>query len=68
MPETLVVPPGFEVLVATPRHASFLARTLAKLPDLHGNVMHDVHTAALMREHGISRICTRDADFRRFPI
>ena len=20
-----------------------------------------------MREHGISRICTRDTDFRRFP-
>ena len=26
-----------------------------------------VHAAVLMREHGISRICTRDADFRRFP-
>ncbi len=28
---------------------------------------HDLHTAALMREHGISRICTRDYDFHRFP-
>lgn len=53
--------------IATPRHASVLARTLSELPDLHGNVMHDVHTAVVMREHGISRICTRDADFRRFP-
>lgn len=29
--------------------------------------MHDLHTAVLMREHDISRICTRDSDFRRFP-
>ena len=59
--------PGFELLVATPRHAAVLAQTLSELPDLRGNVMHDVHTAVLMREHGITRVCTRDADFRRFP-
>jgi len=29
--------------------------------------MHDLHTAVLMREHGISRICTRDTDFLKFP-
>lgn len=55
------------VLAATGRHAAVLARTLSELPDLRGNVMHDVHTAVLMREHGVSRICTRDRDFRRFP-
>jgi predicted nucleic acid-binding protein len=33
---------------------------------LVGNVLHDTHTAALMREHGISRLCTRDTDFHRF--
>ncbi len=32
-----------------------------------GNLAHDLHTTVLMREHGISRICTRDTDFRRFP-
>ena len=53
--------------MATPRHAAVLARTLSELPDLRGNVMHDVHTAVLMREHGINRICTRDSDFHRFP-
>ncbi len=65
--ESLIAPPGFEVLVATPRHASVLARTVLDVPELRGNIVHDVHTAVLMREHGISRICTRDADFRRFP-
>ena len=29
--------------------------------------IHDAHTAILMREHGIRRIVTRDADFHRFP-
>ncbi len=63
----LLASPGFAVLLATQRHVAVLAQTLSELPDLRGNVMHDVHTAVLMREHGISRICTRDADFLRFP-
>ena len=63
----LLASPGFDLLVATPRHATVLAQTVAELLDLRGNVMHDLHTAVLMREHGISQICTRDADFRRFP-
>lgn len=63
----LLASPGFELLVATPRHAAVLAQTLEELPDLRGNLMHDLHTAVLMREHGVSRICTRDADFHRFP-
>lgn len=65
--EELLSEPSFGLLVATDRHHALLADTLATVPDLRGNVLHDVHTAVLMREHGISRICTRDADFRRFP-
>ena len=65
--EALLMSPGFEMLVATPRHAPVLAQTVSEVPQLRGNVMHDLHTAVLMREHGVSRICTRDAHFRRFP-
>ena len=65
--ERLLAAPGFDVLVATPRHAAVLAQTLAELPELGANAMHDAHIAVLMREHGVSRICTRDAGFRRFP-
>ena len=65
--EEILTSPGFGLLVATERHLVILADTLAMLPALSGNILHDVHTAVLMREHGISRICTRDADFRRFP-
>lgn len=58
---------GFQMLVAGPRHGAVLAETLSELPHLRGSVMHDLHIAVLMREHGLSRICTRDSDFRRFP-
>ena len=59
--------PGFELLVATRRHAAILEQTVEELPDVRGNQMHDLHTAVLMREHGVSRICTRDTGFHRFP-
>jgi predicted nucleic acid-binding protein len=36
------------------------------MPHLAGNIFHDAHTAILMREHGIRRICTRDVGFRQF--
>ena len=55
------------MLYPTSRHSEVLAQTLSELPEVRGNLFYDLHTAVLMREHGISRICTRDADFRRFP-
>ena len=55
------------MLVASDRHQAILSQTMAELPDIRGNVVHDLHTAVLMREHGVSRICTRDTDFYRFP-
>jgi uncharacterized protein len=63
---TLLATPGLGVLVPTERHAAVAARLIAELPWLAGNLVHDAHTAVLMREHGVARICTRDADFRRF--
>ncbi|MCY4187810.1 MAG: PIN domain-containing protein [Bryobacterales bacterium] len=63
----LLASPGFDLLIATPRHTTGLAQTIAETPALRGNLMHDLHTAVLMREHGISKICTRDSDFRHFP-
>ncbi len=57
----------FAMLSASDRHAQLLDRTITELPDIRGNLVHDLHTAVLMREHGVSRICTRDTDFQRFP-
>lgn len=64
--EAILAAPGLSVLTPTSRHAAVLAQTLVEMPELRGNLAHDLHTAVLMREHGISRICTRDADFHRF--
>jgi predicted nucleic acid-binding protein len=36
-------------------------------PGVHGNLVHDAHIAAVLAEHGVRRIYTRDQDFRRFP-
>ncbi|MEZ4416175.1 MAG: TA system VapC family ribonuclease toxin [Gemmatimonadota bacterium] len=65
--EALRESPAFGMLTPTHRHAEVLREVLDKVPALSGNLMHDVATAVLMREHGIRRICTRDMDFHRFP-
>jgi toxin-antitoxin system PIN domain toxin len=57
---------GLSVLVASERHAAVARQVIAEIPHIAGNLLHDAHTAILMREHGIHRICTRDADFHRF--
>ncbi|HEX3323576.1 MAG TPA: TA system VapC family ribonuclease toxin [Solirubrobacterales bacterium] len=54
--------------VRTPGEASnFLAvyREMAAA-GTRGNDVTDAHIAALMRQHGVSTIYTRDRDFRRF--
>ena len=63
----LLSSPGLSVLIPTDRHALVATAVFAELPFLAGNILHDAHTAILMREHGIRRICTRDTDFHRFP-
>ena len=65
--EVLLAAPGFSLLRPTERHQSVLAQTIAEFPGIRGNLVHDMHIAVLMREHGISRICTRDTGFYRFP-
>ena|SRR5438874_4259972 len=62
----LLASPGFDILVPTLRHADVAAEVIAEIPELAGNLVHDAHTAILMREHGVRQICTRDADFHRF--
>ena len=59
--------PGITLLLPTRRHEAVLEQTVAELPDVRGNQMYDLHTAVLMREHGVGRICTRDTGFHRFP-
>lgn len=63
----LLASPSLDLLTPGERHEAILAETLAAVPGVNGSFFHDVNTAVLMREHGIRRIVTRDAGFRRFP-
>jgi uncharacterized protein len=64
--EALCATASHGILVASDRHAALAREHAAAVPGLGGNLVHDFHTAVLMLEHGIRRIFTRDADFRRF--
>lgn len=63
---TLLACPGLSLLIATRRHPTVLGQCLDELQEARGNLVHDLHIAVLMREHGIARIVTRDSDFHRF--
>jgi toxin-antitoxin system PIN domain toxin len=65
--EGLLASPGLDLLVPTERHAAVFARVISEVPYISGNLVHDAATAVLMREHGVSRIVTRDTAFRAFP-
>jgi toxin-antitoxin system PIN domain toxin len=62
----LLASPGLDLLVPTQRHAEVAGQVIKEIPHLTGNLLHDAHTAILMREHGIRQICTRNTDFHRF--
>jgi uncharacterized protein len=65
--ETLLKSSGFSLLIETDRHGKVVEEILYDLPDIAGNIVSDLHIAALMKEHGIATIYTRDTDFHRFP-
>jgi len=65
--EVLLASPGIEVLRETEHHEHVIKDLFRDIPHLSGNLLHDAHTAALMQEHGIRQIYTRDTDFHRFP-
>lgn len=58
--------PHITVLGPGPGHAAAAERMLSA-PGVRGNLVHDAHIAAVLAEHGVRRIYTRDQDFRRFP-
>ncbi|MBZ5545087.1 MAG: PIN domain-containing protein [Acidobacteriia bacterium] len=58
--------PSFGVLTETDHHSEILGDLAREYPHICGNRAHDLHIAAVMKEHGISTICTADADFHQF--
>ena len=57
-----------EVAILTPsgRHLAALEAVVSELSQPQGNLFHDIHTAAIMREHGVPEIVTADTDFLQF--
>lgn len=62
----LLAGPRSSLLVETEHHDEVLGDLIAAHPRLRGNPVHDLHTAALMREHGVAEIRTADSDFHQF--
>ncbi len=60
-----VAQPAARVLAPTARHASLLTELLSEV-GTGGNLVSDVHLAALAIEHR-AEVITFDADFARFP-
>lgn len=55
-----------EILSETPSHLEYLEAAARQSPAFQGNLLHDLHTVVLMKEHDIRKIYTADADFHRF--
>jgi predicted nucleic acid-binding protein len=64
--EAVLASSSVHILTETSHHLNVLAEVIDDVALLSGNLFHDAHTAALMREHGIRSIVTRDTDFHRF--
>lgn len=58
--------PSCDLLIETDRHPEVLDALTAAHPRLSGNPVHDLHTVALMKEHGVEEIRTADTDFHQF--
>jgi toxin-antitoxin system PIN domain toxin len=63
----LLTSPTIRVLAHQDGHLRVASGLATEVLGMRGNLLFDAHTVALMREHGIRRIWTRDADFYRFP-
>ena len=64
--DALISVANFRVLSATQKHWKCLHALVEELGQPAGNFFFDVHTVALMREHGIRRIASADTDFTKF--
>ena len=63
--QTLLAMPRTRVIVEEP---DFLNAYINVTKGLHarGNLVPDAHLATILRQHGVKRIYTADADFRKF--
>lgn len=55
-----------EILQESPQHWDVLRGVVRDVGRARGNLLHDCHIVALMKEHDIRRVYTADTDFRVF--
>jgi predicted nucleic acid-binding protein len=65
--QAVLASPSLSVLQETERHQEVASEVLQQFPSIAGNLVFDARTAILMKENGVRRIYTHDADFHRFP-
>jgi toxin-antitoxin system PIN domain toxin len=63
--ETLLSLPRVRVLTEGDEFLLVYRNILSRLP-VRGNLVPDAHLTAVLLQHGITRIYTKDADFRKF--
>jgi toxin-antitoxin system PIN domain toxin len=63
---SLTAAPSLVLLGEGPDHFTHL-RYMVSSGRTIGNLAHDAHIAALIREHGVDELWTIDKDFARFP-
>lgn len=64
--ESLFDAPSLTLLGEGSRHRAHMRR-MVQAGRATGNIAHDAHIAALLREHGVREFWTTDRDFSRFP-
>ncbi len=64
--KALAASPGLRILSPGRGYPDHLAYAV-KVARASGNLAFDAQIAAVCREHGVSRLVTRDRDFSRFP-
>lgn len=62
---TLIDSAGFSLLLESDGHSEKV-ESLSEMNSLRGNLWHDAHIVAVMKESGIKTIYTADSDFHRF--
>lgn len=63
---SLLDSPSLSLLGEGPSHVGHFRHTVLA-GEATGNLVHDAHIAALLREHGVREFLTADRDFARFP-
>ncbi|MBI3890556.1 MAG: PIN domain-containing protein [Candidatus Wallbacteria bacterium] len=55
------------ILQETPEHPKILEEFFKANPDIKGDAYRVLHTACLMKEHGVTEVASGTGEYRRFP-